>query len=273
MGSLLKDTAPANRRLTEKTGRRSGCFHPALRRPTLKRASSGLASHTVPVMAVALFLSVALLGCGGGVGGASGYRITSIQTRATLSPNLTSGWFSAADENTADMYLTDLPIETLTSIEALSQATGHIVHVRMLLRPKPGNTPIEPTALSASVVHVVLAGGQIGVYQGGGFFTPSGSTSDRTFGGSLVGGRLQLGAATGGFADRLGASEMSAGIRTEKDPDRVATVRRALAWALSSAPAVERRGVLAEEDGPLDGVISEPVVAPDVEPEVAPIGP
>lgn len=250
MGSLLKDTAPANRRLTQKPGRHFGSSDPALRRPTPWGASAGSACGTLPVVAVGFLLTVALLGCGGGVGGASGYRITSIQTRATLSPNLNSGWFSAADENTADMYLTDLPPETLTSIEALSGATGHIVHVRMLLRPKPGNTPIEPTALSASVVHVVLAGGQIGVYQGGGFFTPSGSTGDRTFGGSLVGGRLQLGAATAGFSDRLGPSEMSAGIRAERNPDRVATVRRALAWVLSSAPAVQRRGVLAEEDAP-----------------------
>lgn len=254
MGSLLKDTAPAIRGLTEKTRRGSGTSYPALRRPTLQGASSGPASRAFPMVAVALLLSVALCGCGGGVGGASGYRITSIQTRATLSPNLNSGWFSAADENTADMYLTDLPPETLTSIEALSGATGHIVHVRMLLRPKAGNTPIEPTALSASVVHVVLSGGQIGVYQGGGFFTPSGSTGDRTFGGSLVGGRVQLGAATAGFADRLGASEMSAGIRAERNPDRVATVRRALAWALSNAPPVERRGVLADEDAPVGDV-------------------
>lgn len=179
-----------------------------------------------------------LLGCSGGGGGASGYRLVSMATRATLSPNLSHGWFHAADENTADIYLTDLDPAVLTSPEGLSDATGNIVHVRMLLRPLAGKTPIEETALTASVVHVVLAGGQVGVYRGGGFMRPSGSTSERTFGGSITGGSVQLGAATAGFVDRLGSARLSTGFRAEKDPERVREIRGALAWALTVAPAV-----------------------------------
>lgn len=188
----------------------------------------------------ALGASVNLGGCAGGRGGASGYRLTSIQSRATLAPTLSSGWFQAADENSADIYLTDLPREALTSHEAMAGATGNIVHIRMLLRPRAGHTPIEPTALTAAVVHVVLAGGEIGVYRGGGFMTPSGSTGDRTFGGSITGGSVQLGAATPGFADRLGPSQLTTGFRAEKDPQRVLEIRGALAWALSVTTAIER---------------------------------
>lgn len=179
-----------------------------------------------------------LVGCAGGGGGASGYRLVSIETRASLSPTLNHGWFHAADENTADIYLTDLPPETLTSPEVLSGATGNIVHVRMLLRPLAGKTPIEPTALTASVVHVVLAGGQVGVYRGGGFMRPSGSTGEQTFGGSIVGGSVQLGAATPGFVDRLGSAQLSTGFRGERDPERVQEIRSALAWALTVAPPI-----------------------------------
>ncbi len=179
----------------------------------------------------------------------------SIETRATLSPTLNYGWFHAADENTADIYLTDLAPEVLTSPESLSGATGNIVHVRMLLRPLAGKTPIEPTALTASVVHVVLAGGQIGVYRGGGFMRPSGSTGEQTFGGSISGGSVQLGAATAGFVDRLGSAQLSTGFRAEKEPERVREIRGALAWALTVAPpvvyeAVGERPVGSETGGP-----------------------
>lgn len=193
-----------------------------------------------PALAAALVAVVGLAaGCSGGRGGASGYRLTSFSTRATLAPSLSSGWFQAADENTADIYLTDLPPQTLTSPEALAGATGNIVHIRMLLRPKAGRTPIEPTALTAAVVHIVLAGGEIGVYHGGGFMSPAGSTAARTFGGSIVGGTVHLGAATTGFVDRLGASDLTTGFRAEKDADRVREIRGALSWALSVTPAVQ----------------------------------
>jgi hypothetical protein len=188
-----------------------------------------------------------LPGCGGGFRmGASGYRLTSIQTRDTLAPTLTHGWFHAADENSADLYLTDLPPQTLTSLDALSTATGNIVHVRMLVHPRAGRTPIEPTALSAAVVHVVLAGGQIGVYEGGGFFQPSGHATERTFGGSIVGGTMHQGAATPGFSDRLGASQLSAGVRAERDPERLNDIRGALAWALTVTPRIQRAGAAGE---------------------------
>ncbi len=208
----------------------------------LGRRLTQIVARTIPLAAVvfAVLGTACSGGCAGGRGGASGYRLTSIQTRDTLSPSLSSGWFQAADENTADIYLTDLPPEALTSPETLASANGHIVHIRMLLRPLAGRTPIESTALTAAVVHVVLAGGQVGVYQGGGFMQPSGSTSARTFGGSITGGSVQLGAATPGFVDRLGAAQLTTGFRAEKDADRVREIRGALAWALSIAPRVEQ---------------------------------
>lgn len=210
MGAPLKHTAVLGRRLT----------------------------GIVAAIATTTLFGVVVAGCGGVRGGSSGYRLTSIQSQATLAPSLKHGWFHAADENSADLYLTDLSPETLTSQQALATASGNIVHVRMLLRPRAGRTPIEPTALSAAVVHVVLADGQIGVYQGGGFMQPSGSTAERTFGGSIRGGSMHLGAATPGFVDRLGAAQLTAGFRAERNPDRLREIRGALAWALSVAPPV-----------------------------------
>jgi hypothetical protein len=225
MGARPKDTTAIRRRLTGIVAARDRI---RVRRPL----SACLAG----------FLALAAAsGCGSGLRlGASGYRLTSIETRATLAPTLAHGWFHAADENLADLYLTDLPPETLTSPEALAAATGNIVHLRMIVHPRAGRTPIEPTAISASVVHVVLSGGQIGVYEGGGFFQPSGDATERTFGGSIAGGSMHLGAATPGFVDRLGASQLSAGVRAERDAQRVADIRGALAWALSVTPRVAR---------------------------------
>lgn len=164
-----------------------------------------------------------------------------------LSPRLEHAWFTAPDENTADIYLTDLPSEVLGSGEALAGATGNLVHIRMLVRPKAGRTPIEPTALTAAIVHVVLAGGEIGVYHGGGFMWPSGSTQDRTFGGSINGATMGLGGATEHFVDLLGPSRMSGGFRAVRDEAEVGRVRSALAWALSSVPTREAAGPVSGE--------------------------
>jgi hypothetical protein len=78
--------------------------------------------------------------------------------------------YAAQDRNTADLYLTDLPMERLSAEDdTLAGLSGTIVHVSIFLVPTAGRTPIDVTAVNASIRQVVIADGVVGVYSGGGF--------------------------------------------------------------------------------------------------------
>ena len=147
----------------------------------------------------------------------SGVRFESFENGAVLSPTVNASGYTAPDSSTADMSLSDIPIRDLSQAESFDDLTGTIVRVRMFVAPKPGKTPIEPTASTATVQAAVFAGGEVGIYGGGAFMLPSGKPGDRSFGGSVRGGSVRLLSSTPGFQDRLGASSFTAGMNTPND--------------------------------------------------------
>lgn len=131
--------------------------------------------------------------------------------------------YVAGDRNTADVYLTDLPAEALDPAADLKGVSGQLVHIHLFLTPKAGSTPIDSTACSASVRHVVIADGRIGVYGGGGFLSPDTSPGDRVLAGRLGDATLRLLSASPEFADRLGPSKLDCAFRAPLD-QRLANV-------------------------------------------------
>lgn len=142
---------------------------------------------------------------GGGSGGSS--RIISDTTGSAYSTNLRTRAYTYHDDNTADIYLTDLSDEQLTAFfqknADWSQISGTLVHVHLFLDPKPGNTPIEPTAANATVRYAIISRGQIGIYDGAGFMLPGQKPGKPTISGSFTGAPLRLTRATDGFEDPL----------------------------------------------------------------------
>lgn len=147
----------------------------------------------------------------------SGIRIESFDNGSALVPRVVSSGYTATDRSTADLYFSDIPLGDLNQAESFNDLVGTIVRVRMFLVPKPGKTPIEPTASTATIQAAVLSRGEIGLYGGGAFMLPSGEPGDRSFGGSIRGGSVRLLSATPGFADLLGASRFTAGVSTPHD--------------------------------------------------------
>lgn len=147
----------------------------------------------------------------------SGVRFESFENGAVLAPTVTSSGYRAEDRSTADIYLSDIPLRDLNQADSLDDLTGTIVRVRMFVAPRPGKTPIEPTASTATIQAAVLAQGEIGIYGGGAFMLPSGKPGSRSFGGSVQGGSVRLLSATPGFEDLLGASRFTAGIHVAND--------------------------------------------------------
>lgn len=147
----------------------------------------------------------------------SGVRLQSIDQNTHLTPAIVTSAYRAQDTSTAEFYLSDIPLRELSGADSFADLSGTIIHLHLFIRPKPGKTPIEPTASSATIQAVVLARGEVGVYGGGGFMLPSGTPGDDAIGGSIRSGSIKLLAATPDFADRLGAASFSAGFTAPKD--------------------------------------------------------
>lgn len=149
-------------------------------------------------------------------GGGRSVRLDSVTNPTRLRVEMTLQAYTSTDANSADVYMTDLPATVLEPNADLSGLSGNITHLRMFIDPDPGRTPIDPTACSVTVRHIVIANGEVGVYGGGGFTNP-GSPGDSTFSGTVRGATLRLVAASPGFRDLLGATEFEGGFSAKKD--------------------------------------------------------
>lgn len=162
------------------------------------------------VASAAASMMLSLAGCnalrgGGGSGGTS--TIISDTTGSVYETNLRTRVYTYHDDNTADIYLTDLSDAQLTSFFETnadwSQISGTIVHIHLFLDPKPGKTPIEPTAANASIRYGIISNGQIGIYDGAGFMLPGEKPGKGSISGTFKAAPLRLSRATPGFADPL----------------------------------------------------------------------
>ncbi len=178
-----------------------------------------------------LVCSLLMAGCGlfradaGGVLTAS----STDQTRA-LAPTFSTAVYSYTDENTAEVFLSDIPQERLDDPrDTLAGAEGVLLHLHVFLDPSPGDTPIDATACNATVRSLVLTGKALesappvpamGLYAGGGFVLLRGSIGDGSLSGSVTGGSYRMTRSTPAFADRLGSGSITGRFSATLDPDR-----------------------------------------------------
>ena len=157
-------------------------------------------------------------GCAGfGLGGGP-LIATSADGHASLAPSLPLGVYRPIDDNTADFYLTDIPLARLADpADRLSDISGNILHVHLFLIPKAGKTPIDATASNVAARLIVVASGAVGVYGGGGFMMPSGTPGDSSMGGNLEEASMRLVRASADFADRLGPCELKGAVSARLD--------------------------------------------------------
>ncbi|MEM7630318.1 MAG: hypothetical protein AAF356_13010 [Planctomycetota bacterium] len=177
-------------------------------------------------------------------------ELRSMTEPVLLSPSLPVRAYVALDKREADVYLTDLSDDQLTRFfdDDASWATfeGQIVHVRMFIQPRAGRTPIEPTAISATVRYAIMSNGSIGVYAGAGFCLPRSDPGGNSFAASLTGADVRLARATPDFVDLLGPARLSVDFNAPNNPELAATLR-------------ERLDALARYADPVDARVSAPV--------------
>ena len=184
---------------------------------------------------------LALTGGCAGIGPAR-YELHSIDEPVRVTPNFTLRVYGYDDQSTADIYLTTLTRDQLRPGVDLSDVSGHLIHIQMFVKPRPGRTPIAPTAFNAAVTHIVIANGRLGVYRGGGFLLPGGNVGDLNFGGRLIGGTLRLESRSEGFRDLLGASALRANFRAEKQHGTAELARQRMRELIAMTEAVDGEG-------------------------------
>lgn len=184
------------------------------------------------------------LGLGMFSGGTGNATIVSTTESTRLDVSFQTAVYTFVDENTADLYFTDLTSQQLDAIiggENRSEVApdgAQILHVHMFLTPRAGRTPIEFSASNVTLSHYVLAGDAIGVYGGGGFMLPSRvftrePGSDR-FGGQMREATVRFLASTPGFKDRIGSGVLDGTVSARLDPEMSRRFSRLLS-ALSRA--------------------------------------
>lgn len=153
------------------------------------------------------------------------YAAFSPQRDVALEPSFLTRVYEAEGANAADFLLTDLPRERLRPGAPLNGVSGHLVRVTLLTRPVAGKTPIDSTAINATVTHVVVADGRVGVYSGGGFFDVDGALDGAAVQGRFRGGMVRLAGSTEGFVDLLGAGEIAGSVSAVRDGPVAALLR------------------------------------------------
>lgn len=181
-----------------------------------------------PLAPLSLFTVSVLSGCTFLGGGDTALTFDARTTNSILQPAYTTAVYRAIDENTLDVYLTDLPTDRLVEAAEgrLSSPLppGNITRVHLFLNPRAGYTPIDYTAANASITHIVVSGEIYGVYTGAGFVLPSTTPGDSTFSGKTSGANLRLVSTTPGFEDRLGPSELTGRITAQRDDAKADTL-------------------------------------------------
>lgn len=185
-------------------------------------------------LVAAVLIAAALLLAGGCASG--NLRISSSAGGTTLAPRFVTAVYAYTDENTVDIILSDLAEEELLAMsrDELLRTRGNIMHIHQFFRPVAGRTALDPTASNTTVRHIVLAGGEIGVYGGGGLLL-GGDPGDPRYAFRVNDATMRLLEATPGFQDLLGGASLSGGATALRDDDRAIAITRLVHQAVTLA--------------------------------------
>lgn len=179
-------------------------------------------------------------------------------TRRTLTLESVSGYtaltvdyptrvLSGTDATTADFYLTDLPPELWRPGTDLTGVSGTLVHLHLFLPPSAGRAPMGENASNINIRYIIIAGGEVGVYAGGGFLFLDGKPSRHgdepavwtSAGGSFSAASMRLIRRTENFRDILGPSQLSGKFDAKPQADSALILSARIRQIMDTAGKVE----------------------------------
>lgn len=128
----------------------------------------------------------------------------------------TTAVYSRSLTNDISFYVSELTAEQIAD---RSFDTGQVLRVELLWQPRPGKTPLDKSATNVSLRYVILADGEVGIYEGGGFALVNMiALTDRATV-SISDASLRLKSSTPGFNDLLGPTQLTGTFTAKLDPD------------------------------------------------------
>ena len=97
-------------------------------------------------------------------------------------------------------FLSSVPLDELLDAEI---ENAIVLHAQLLWQPKPGATPVDPTATNVTLRLLLVTEGEVGLYGGAGFAWPSGDLDEGPAALDIVGSSMTLLDSTDGFRDLL----------------------------------------------------------------------
>ncbi len=128
--------------------------------------------------------------------------------------------------------LTDVPDDALIRGDV---DDGQVLHVDLLWEPRPGRTPMDPSATNAVIRLVIVSRGEVGVYEGGGFVLPSRSPGESAVTLEIKDASLRLLESTAGFVDPLTPARMEGEFTAGRDDERAHRIRLAASQLVTNA--------------------------------------
>ena len=113
--------------------------------------------------------------------------------------------------------------------------TGSVLHAQILWGPKPGYTPVDPTATNVTLRCIVFSGGEVGVYGGAGFCWPRGKLGSGEYSISIEASTLSLIASTPGFVDLASPASITGTFSATFEPERAIRIRQAVSQLVTDA--------------------------------------
>lgn len=130
------------------------------------------------------------------------------------------------------LLFSDVPLDAL--LKGVPK-TGSVLHAQVLWAPKPGYTPVDPTATNVTLRWIVFSHGEVGVYGGAGFCWPRGTLGQGPLRVSIEASTLSLIASTPGFVDLASPASITGSFSATFEPERAIRLRQAVSQLVTDA--------------------------------------
>ncbi len=178
-------------------------------------------------------LTLAAAGCNAFRGSAGTLRSESLgPDRVVLHGTYETVVYAHNPAGDTSFFLSDIPLDDLIGSYPRD---GQVIHIELLWEPKPGATPMDASATNASIRHVVVAGGEVGVYGGAGFALPHGTPGSDNLTVTLRDATVRLLESTKGFADPLSPARITGTFSAHHDPLLARKLHRAVTQMVTNA--------------------------------------
>jgi hypothetical protein len=142
----------------------------------------------------------------------------------------------AVREAEDSFFFSDVPLEDLLRHGPETPLrNGVFLHVQLIWTPKPGMTPVDPTATNAVTRVLIVSEGEVGLYGGAAFARADGESGEEELSLGVEGGTLTLLERTAGFNDLLSPAGFAGALRAPLAADETARWRRALSQFATNA--------------------------------------